>query len=434
MSNFDQAFRSFEQHKSVSPEWVGTLRKSAKAEFLKTGLPSLRDENWKYTSLRSLANNTFTWTHPTIESVPAFVRKLFIPEASNIVFVDGKLIKNQDIAQGVQLCSLEEAFAKFPDKIQETLQLSSSVCQNTFTQLNDAFLAEGSFLYIPSKSKISKTVHFLNYITSTHSKSSFPRHILYLDKHAELSVIETIVSENSDEQYFTNSVSDILLHENSQISYAKFQRKNSAHTYLGNTRFLQKADSRAYCFFDIGHSALSREEISVKLSGERAESRIRGIFHTHERQHVDYFVSVDHAASFTKSRQLFKGVADDQSRGVFNAHIRVREGLRKIDAHQLTKNLLLGNEAEIDARPHLEIDSDDVKCAHGAAVGRLRSEEVFYLQARGMTRAKAEKMLSTAFTEEVVLDIKDEQFRKQIQSHESHLSAIQEMSISGEKE
>jgi len=431
MNNFEQAFRNFEQHKSVSPEWVGDLRKTAKDAFLKTGLPTLRDENWKYTSLRSLADKFFTWTPSPLESVPAFARKLFIPNASNLVFIDGKLIKNQELPRDLKISSLEEAFTKYADKFRESFSLTSSVCQNSMTQLNDAFLRDGCFIEVPAQAKVSTTLHILNILSSTDSLSSFPRHILYLNKHSEISVIETIVSQNTDTPaFFTNSLTDIILNEHAQISYAKFQRRNSKHTYLGNTRFFHKSDSRAYCFFDIGHSALSREEISVKLSGERAESRIRGIFHTREQQHVDYFVSVDHAASYTKSRQLFKGVAEDQSRGVFNAHIRVREGLRKIDAHQLTKNLLLGSEAEIDARPHLEIDSDDVKCAHGAAVGRLRPDEVFYLQARGMTRAKAEKMLSTAFTEEVVLDIKDEHFRKQIQNHESQLSSVQNMSIS----
>lgn len=431
LSNFDQAFRSFESSHIKSPSWVQTIRKNAKEACIKAGLPSVKDENWKYTNLRILTSTNFDWSESKHAKMSDSWKSLLISNALNIIFVDGKLLPHDGL-ESIRICSLDEAFEQFPEQVKEALSLCSTVYENPLTQLNDAFLSEGCFIHVPAKVEASKLIHILNILTeNTSAKASFPRKIVYLEKGAKISLIESFVSvSESTETLFTNSITDIVLNERSEASFAKFQKKGDAHYYIGHTRLFQKADSKAYSFFDIGHSALSRESICVKLLGERAESRIRGIFHTLQKHHVDYSVFVDHAASFTKSRQLFKGVAEDQSRGVFNAHIRVREGLRKIDAHQLTKNLLLGSEAEIDAKPHLEIDSDDVKCAHGAAVGRLRAEEVFYLQSRGMTRSKAEKILSTAFTQEVVLDVQDEAFRENIVRHEQNFSPFLKMSIS----
>jgi Fe-S cluster assembly protein SufD len=433
---FEKALQSFKTHYADSPEWVREFRKSAEQTFVQNGLPTTQDESWKYTNLRSLRQGIFEWKASSEATISEFAKRFFLPDSCRAVFKEGNLVYTEAIPKGVIFCSLKEAFEKYADKVKEVLQTLASVHQNALTHLNEAFLAEGCFLYIPSGVKFSKILHFINLNTQgSQTLASFPRKLIYLESEAELALIESVVTaveEDSADASFINSISDIVLNRNAQCSYAKIQRGLTKNIYISHTRYFQKEGSKSYSFFDLAHTPLSREGVCVKLVGERAEARVRGVFHTQDQELVDYNVSMDHAASYTKSRQLFKGVAEDRSRGVFNAHIRVREGLRKIDAHQVTKNLLLGSEAEIDARPHLEIDSDDVKCAHGAAVGRLRPDEIFYLQSRGMTREKAEKILSVAFTEEVLLDIQDEVFRNQILHLSHNLSETLKLSISEE--
>lgn len=421
---FNQAFQDFEKTHTQSPSWVQTLRTDSKKEFLARGLPTLRNESWKYTSLRKLSGTDYVWSSVYDSSLTQMMKSFFIPGAHNFVFVDGILQGGHQTE--FSFCTLEEGFQKFPELVQKSIQLSNTVFQNSLTLMNDAFLSQGSFLHLTEEKTVSAPVHFLNIITShSHPRISLPRHIVYLEKHAKLTLFESIVSlKNTDaEDSVFNSITDIILEKQAECSYAKFEHTDTKHIYLGHTRVFHRSESKSFCFYHLGKSAVSREDIHIHLSEEECESRVRGIFHTSQKEHVDYSVGVNHAASHTKSRLLFKGVAEDASRGVFNAHIRVQEGLKKIDAHQMSQNLLLGEEAEIDTKPHLEIDSDDVKCAHGAAVGRMRADELFYLQARGIVRSKAEKILSTAFTQDVILDIKNESFRNEILSHKSRMDA-----------
>ncbi len=425
LNTFDKAFKSFSKIKKPSPLWVEELRKSCKARYLETGLPSLRDENWKYTSLRNLSKNAFDWDS-SLESPPSNYRQFFVENACNVVLVNGHLNENKQLPQHVSLCTLEEAFQTFPDLIKESL--SARYRKNAFTDLNNAFLSKGIFVHVPISACVEKALHIIHFITGhKSSRSIHARNLIYIGKNAQLSLMETIVYIDGDSKStstFTNTITDMILCEDARMSYSKFQKMDSTHFYMGHTRLYQKARSKSFCFFELGQADLAREGVHAHLAEDASETHLNGVFHTRKNEQVDFSVFIDHAASYTKSRQYFKGVAEDQSRGVFNAHIKVAEGLHKIDAHQLTKNLLLGAEAEIDAKPHLEIESDDVKCAHGAAIGRMREDEVFYLQTRGIPRSKAENILSNAFTEELVMEIADETLRFNIRNHRLNLNSL----------
>ncbi len=433
--NFNEAFDQFTQQRSAAPQWLEGIRKTGKERFFEHGLPSPKDEDWQYTKLRTLNQTSFTWAATKEEALVERAKRLFIAGAQNLVFNDGHLQAQEETSSdpGLRILPFEKACWAFGDLVQRLLKLSSQT-SNAFLSLNEAFLGDGSLIHVRAGENVPKTLHILNFISGHPSPTAcFPRHLIYLEKGAQANVIETIIcaqAEGSPSLAFSNSVTDIILEDHAQISYAKFQKQAASHIYIGHTRFHHKAHSSAYSFFDICGAGLSREGIGVELAEEFAESRMRGIFHARERQHADYHVFVDHAASHTKSRQFFKGVAEDQSRGVFNAQIKVRAGLKKIDARQLTKNLLLGPQAEIDAKPTLEIDSDDVKCAHGAAIYRLRADEIWYLETRGIPKTKAESILSAAFTQEVLLDIKDERQRQEILQHQSRLDAILKESTS----
>lgn len=411
VSNFAKAFESFQRNGSSVPPWVEDLRVPAKESFLEKGIPSFKDEDWKYTSTRSLKDTDFLWHRSEPSMFDASI--WFLPNAINLVLIDGRMSKPFTMLGKSVLCPLTKACWDWSHKVKEAMTLNSTSCQNALTLLNEAFLEDGYFLWLADGEKVEQTIHLINVISAKDKPNAIlPRNILYLGKNSQASVIETIVHVETGPsvQTFINSVTDIILSENSQLSYAKMQKQTNEDLYVGHTRVYQNRDSRFYSFFDVGGPKLSREAINVKLAGEAALARIRGIFHTQGKQHLDYNVFVEHAASYTVSRQLFKGVAEDESRVVFNGLIKVIANQHKIDARQVSKNIILGADAEIDARPQFEIESDDVKCAHGAAIGSLRSDEIFYLQSRGFTKAQAEKTLSTAFTDEVVFDIKDPAF------------------------
>ncbi len=424
---FEQAFDSFARSNSGSSQWMTALHQSSKENFLAQGLPTLKDEEWKYISLRPLQQNSFRWMEPSSEPLKEFLQDLHIPDAHTIVMVDGHVQVATLSGLNFEILPLGKALAQNSDLLAKLLKNADSTHSNAFTTLNQAFLKEGCCILLKSGEKVTKNVHLLNIINgSADPRACFTRNLIHLEKNAELNLIETVVSADhaSSDLVFCNTVTDLILEEGAQISYKKFQRQGNAHIYTGHTRCYQQRASHVNAFFDTCGGGLSHEGISVKLVGEQAEAKLRGLFHTHDREHTSYSVFVEHAASYTKSYQLFKGVAEGHSRGVFNAQIEVREGLKQINARQLTKNLLLGKDAEIDAKPTLLIDSDDVKCSHGAAIGRLRNDEIFYLEARGIPKLKAEAILSAAFTHEVLLDIKDEKAKDEILKHQFQLAQL----------
>lgn len=418
VSNFAKAFENFQLHGSSLPSWVEDLRAPAKSSFLVKGLPSFKDENWKYTSTRSLKETDFLWHSSDVPALDP--SNWFLPNAINIVLVDGRMsTRSFSLAGNSVLCPLSKACWDWSAKVKEAIALNSALCQNALTLLNESFLEEGAFLWLADGEVVEKTIHLIHVINAKDKPSVvLPRNVLYLGKNSQASVIETTVyvQNGASAQTFNNSVTDIILSENSQLSYAKVQKQSNDDLYVGHTRVYQYRDSRFYSFFDVGGPKLAREGINIKLAGESASARVRGIFHTCAKQHLDYNVCVEHGASYTASRQFFKGVAEDASRAVFHGLIKVPVNLHKIDARQVSKNIILGSEAEIDARPQFEIESDDVKCAHGAAIGSLRADEIFYLQSRGFSKAQAEKTLSAAFTDEVIFDIKDPAFLENIVS------------------
>lgn len=425
--DFEKLKETFDVSRQNDTEWVLKIRKEAYARFQKTGLPDVKDENWKYTSLRNLRQSSYD-SSGRDDSLPKNkFERFFIQDADHVVFLNEHLIYKDESASYVQTLSnivqdnKSESRSSY-EKIRDILKTNSSIHTNSLIDLNEAFFSKGCFIEIEKLEK-PRSLHVLHLFTKSESQAIFTRNLFHIHEGSKINIIESFIDVDLqfNKNLFINALSDFVLNKDAQCTYSKFQQGSKETTYLGHVRVDQRKDSHFYGFSHLSSSDLSRESLCIKLAEERAESYVRGIFHTKEKQHVDYSVFMTHAASYTKSRQLFKGVGEDASRGVFNAHIKVLPGLKKIDAHQVTKNLLLGANAEIDARPHLEIDSDDVKCAHGAAVGRLRADEVFYLEARGIPRPKAEKILSAAFTEEVILDIPDEEYRNLLVNHENNL-------------
>jgi Fe-S cluster assembly protein SufD len=281
-----------------------------------------------------------------------------------------------------------------------------------FTALNTAFISHGAFVYIPRGVTVNTPLHLL-FISDGAQSASFPRVLLVADQNSSASVIENYVSLQEG-QYFTNAVVEIVLKEGARLEHYKLQRESVEAFHIATTA-ADLGPKSSYDATTITFGArLSRHDINVIMDHEGAECRVDGLYLVATDQHADTHSLIDHRKSHGTSRQLYKGILDGKSRAVFNGKIFVRHDAQKTDAMQTNKNLLLSNEARVDTKPQLEILADDVKCAHGAAVGQIDEDELFYLETRGIHHDLARNLLTYGFAEEVIAKIKIDSIRQQL--------------------
>jgi Fe-S cluster assembly protein SufD len=283
---------------------------------------------------------------------------------------------------------------------------------NGFTALNTAFVSSGAFVYIPKGVTVNTPLHLL-FISDGAQLASFPRVLVVAEENSSATVIETHVS-TQDVQYFTNAVVEVVLKDGARIEHYKVQRESVEAFHVATT----VADLGSNASYDATTitfgAALSRHDINVTLDHEGAECRVDGLYLVTTGQHADTHSVIDHRKPHCTSHQLYKGILDGKSRAVFNGKIFVRHDAQKTDAMQTNKNLLLSNEARVDTKPQLEILADDVKCAHGAAVGQIDEDELFYLETRGIHHDLARNLLTYGFAEEVIGKIKVDSIRAQL--------------------
>jgi Fe-S cluster assembly protein SufD len=285
-----------------------------------------------------------------------------------------------------------------------------------FAALNTAFWRDGAFVQTPAGVRLATPLHLLFVATAPGPATvAHPRNLIVLGRSSQLTVVEHYVSANGN-PYLTNAVTDLVVGEDACVDHYKLQHESPRALHVGRTRVRQQPDSRfASCAVAFG-GRLVRNDVHVVLNGEGAECRLDGLFVIGGEQHSDTHIVVDHAAPRATSRQLYKGVLDGRSRGVFNGRIVVRPGAQKTDAHQTNKNLLLADGVEMDSKPQLEIFADDVKCSHGAADGQLAGEAIFYLKSRGFGEAAARALLTYGFAGEVLGRIRQERVRARLEA------------------
>jgi Fe-S cluster assembly protein SufD len=286
--------------------------------------------------------------------------------------------------------------------------------QNGFTALNTAFISEGAFVYIPRNVSVEPPLHLLFASDGLASKiATFPRVLIVAEEHSKATVIESY-GGFKDDSYFTNAVVEVVLGDGAQLDHYKIQRESTEAFHVATTA----ADLGPNSSYDttavtLG-AELSRNDISVLMDHEGAECWVDGLYIVTTGQHTDTHSVIDHRQPHCTSHQIYKGILDGKSRAVFNGKIFVRHDAQKTDAMQTNKNLLLSNEARVDTKPQLEIFADDVKCAHGAAVGQIDEDELFYLKTRGIHPDLARNLLTYGFAEEVIGKIKVGSIRAQL--------------------
>ena len=385
-----------------------SMRAEALEHFLACGLPSTRQENWKYTNISALAKSIADLLKVNTNADAAGTSATVGPANNDelcLTFVNGiyapELSAAAELPAGAILSSLEEFAASEPDRLQGLLGSLAANDSSAMVALNTAFASQGTVLILSDNTELQKPVH-IRYLSNRPGLASQPRLLVSLGKNARATVLGQFQSTHPG---FVNPVAELHCAENSQLNYYRLQRE---HTGTWHTA-LQYADLAANATFrstqvECG-GELARNELKINLSGRGAHAEAKGLFMADGKRHVESRIDINHLAEDTTSRERFRGILADRARGVFNGRIYVHQRAQKTAAELTNRNLLLSKGAEINTKPELEIYADDVKCAHGSTTGQLDNNSMFYLLTRGVDPDTARNMLITAFAAELLTDI-----------------------------
>ncbi|HET7286910.1 MAG TPA: Fe-S cluster assembly protein SufD [Pyrinomonadaceae bacterium] len=415
-NSYQAAFRSVRELSPAAP-WLELVRGSAMDRFEQLGFPSVRDEEWKYTNLATLAKESF---EPATRADHAGdVSGFAYPETdgAHLVVVNGFLNEELSVTTALGDVVATDLFSAVDDArynkiIRKYLARNAGYHNNGLTALNTAFIQSGVFVCIPKNVKLEKPLQ-ITFISGTANSATFPRVLVVAEENSSVTIIENFVA-GGEERYFTNAIAEIVLKDGAHLEHYRLQRDSKKAFHVSTTSAeLGRASRYDTTSINLG-AQLSRHDISVVMDHEGAETSVDGLYMVDSDQHTDTHSVIDHKQPHCNSHQLYKGILDGNSRAVFNGKIFVREGAQKTDAMQTNKNLLLSDKARVDTKPQLEIDADDVKCAHGAAVGQIDPEELFYLEARGISPELGRSLLTYGFAEEVIAKIKLESIRTEL--------------------
>lgn len=407
--DFADTFRSFKTEDRASPPWLKSQRDQAMAHFQKYGFPTTRDEAWRQTDVSAIAKTKFQFgtngaAFPT-EAVRRTLGELW-ERTPRLVFLNGTLVDSlsdlKNLPEGVELMSLSSAFKAHPECVEKHLGKAVSFSTQAFTALNAAFATEGAFVRIPEGAVVELPIHLI-YVTvpSLEPRIYNLRNLVIAKKNSQVKLFESYIGV-SGPNYFTNAVTEIAVRDNAKVDHVKLENENSKAFHIASTGVLQSRSSRYTSHSVTIGGALVRNDLKTNLVGEGSECALNGLYVTSGSQLVDNHTTIDHAAPHCTSRELYKGVLDGESRGVFNGKVVVAKDAQKTDAQQSNKNILLSKDALVDTTPQLEIFADDVKCSHGATIGRLNENELFYLRSRGIGEEDARKLLIQSFAHEVI--------------------------------
>lgn len=369
--------------------------------------PTRKTEDWKYTRTNKIASGN--WTLNPIESIDISKYKIDGLDCHTLVLINGEAQSElSDILEqsGVEVSSIREA-SNIDDKGFNSLTNEEAI----FTPLNTAYAKDGAFVHIQKNVQMEKPLHIIN-ISQGENTGSQSRNLIVCEALSECSVIESYYSD--DKNSFSNVVSEIFVKEGAKMTYDKIQFRSLNHFQVASDFIYQEQNST----FSINTITLNggwvRNGLNIIVDGQNCSTNLNGLYLLKDNQHVDNHTLVDHKKPYCTSSELYKGIADDTATGVFNGKVFVRPNAQKIEAFQQNNNIVMSDNASINAKPELEIYADDVKCSHGSTTGQFDEEAVFYLRARGVSEANARKLLVSAFSNEVIEEIESEELKTKI--------------------
>jgi Fe-S cluster assembly protein SufD len=399
--------------------WVLDARISAFERFFQHGFPARRDEEWKYTDVTSIGRRT-TLAPDIIPAEPSSDAKLLAWTLAGegmhlMVFVNGHydamLSTVGNLPHGVRLESLAKLLDngnRFPEKF-----FDQHYEHTVFSSLNNAFATGGAVVVVPANVVLEAPVYLL-FIASGHGEAIYPRNIIIAGENSQATIIEHYMG-TLDIHNFTNAITQLDLATGARVEHCKLMQEGPAATHIGGIHAEQAAASELTTHsFALG-CHLGRNDITVKLQGRACHSTLNGLYMLNERQHMDHHTQIDHLAENCVSREYYRGVLDGASHGVFNGKVIVHAGAYGTDAHQANHNLLLSRLAEVDTKPQLEIFADDVKCTHGATVGQLGEDQLFYLRSRGIDADLARSVMIYGFANDIISRVGEGSLRTHIE-------------------
>ncbi len=420
-TSYLKAFELFEQNGFKSdPGWLRQLRKTAIDSFVSLGFPTMLSENWRYTNLTQLTQTQFQLSgRPSNLSFDDIKSFLFGKEDwPRLVFINGIFYEQLSFIKkesGIVIQNLQTALTENSEIVKQHLNRYADFKQNAFTALNTAFFHDGAFIHLTKGKVLKEPVHLLFISTSSEPKVQLNsyRNLIVLEENAQASIIDNYGSI-SDGQYFNNSVTEIILQKGAQAQYHKLERESQNSFHIGMTQVNQIESTKFFSSAITLDGGLVRNGLNVILNGEHSECELNGLYMISGNEHVDNYTLIDHPKPNAKSRQVYKGILAGKSTAVFSGKVFVHENAQKTDASQTNKNLLLSKHATVNTKPQLEIFADDVKCTHGAAVGQLEDEAIFYLKTRGIDERSASRLLSYGFAGEVIDTIQIEPVKQEL--------------------
>lgn len=419
-------FASLTANGGPEPAWLLPIRRAAFERFRALGFPTRRDEDWHFTSAAPIAEADFTPLRGAGSPDAGDVRPSDLEpflfgglEWPRIVFLNGEFAPDLSITTGlagrIRLSRLTQAIEASPSIVRAQLTAIADVTHNAFAALNTALFSDGVVVHVPAGISLAQPLQILYVSTADAAKGvAYPRTLIVVEARAQAAVIESYVGLG-DATYFTNAVTEVQLGEGAHLAHIRVQRESARSFHVGLSQTQQARDSRLAAFSFSTGAALSRANIYTSLAGPGAEVTLDGLYLVDGTQHVDHQTRIEHIAPNCASHEVFKGILDGAAHGVFNGKVYVHPEAQKTDGKQTNNNLLLSADAQVDTKPQLEIFADDVKCTHGATVGRLDDIALFYLRSRGLPVEQARTLLTYAFAADVLQRIADPTVRDALQ-------------------
>ena len=417
-SKLVSSYLAFDDHLDDNSP-IHDIRKKAIDTFEEKGFPTKKEEDWKYTSLNAIINKDYSISSKGDKEIKyEKVREYFLHDIDSykVVFIDGVFSSflSETSHDGLDVCLLSSVLSKEKYKAIIEAYYNKIASKDSITSLNTAFAKEGAYINIPNNKEVDKPIEIINFSTGNETALMMqPRNLIIVGENAHVQIIERHQSL-SDNAVFTNSVTEIFAEKRAYLDFYKIQNDKENASLIDNTFIHQEQDTNCNVHtFSLG-GKITRNNLNFSQNGEHSDSTLKGVTILKDKQHVDHNTLVNHISPNCESHQDYKGLYADSSTGVFNGRVIVEKEAQKINAFQQNNNILIDDNATVNAKPQLEIFADDVKCSHGCTIGQFDEDAVFYLRSRGIGLKEAQALLMYAFANTVLETVKIPELKRRI--------------------